>query len=107
MPQRHRPEVSESVSGEPLVTYKRLPRKYRPGRTCAVPGCPTVLSIYNSGKQCAAHNPIRFRAAPVPASREVTAPSTPAKAQTGAGDGARARPRVLVDPSGEIRRRAS
>jgi hypothetical protein len=126
MPQRHRSELSESVSGEHLVTYKRLPRQYRSGRTCAVPGCPTVLSIYNSGKQCAAHNPIRFRAAPVPATREATAPAeatvppkvrarrqvtAPAAAavrsEGGSRAGVRTRARVLVDPGGEIRRRAS
>ena len=56
MPERHRPELSESVSGEPLVTYRRSPRTFHPGRTCAMPGCPTVLSIYNGGQRCAAHS---------------------------------------------------
>jgi hypothetical protein len=81
MPQRHRPELSESVSGEPLTTYRRTPRTFVPGRTCSVPGCPTVLSIYNGAKHCAAHNPNRLTARP--------------------------RARVLVDPGGEVTRRAS
>lgn len=55
MPQRHRPELSESVSGEHLVTYRRTARTFSAGRTCATGGCLTVLSIYNSGKHCAAH----------------------------------------------------
>ena len=68
MPQPHRPELSESVSAEPLVTYRRTPRTFRSGRTCAVAGCQTVLSIYNSGKCCAAHDPKHLRALvrPVP-----------------------------------------
>jgi hypothetical protein len=55
MPQRHRPELSESVSGEHLVTYRRTARTFSAGRTCSTAGCLTVLSIYNSGKHCAAH----------------------------------------------------
>ena len=57
MPQRHRPELSESVSADPLGTYRRTPRTFRPGRRCAAAGCLTVLSIYNGAKHCAAHNP--------------------------------------------------
>jgi hypothetical protein len=55
MPQRHRPELSESVTGEHFVTYRRTPRTFSTGRTCARSGCSTVLSIYNGGKHCAAH----------------------------------------------------
>ena len=55
MPQRHRPELSETVSGEHLVTYRRTARTFSAGRTCATSGCLTVLSIYNGGKHCAAH----------------------------------------------------
>jgi hypothetical protein len=58
MPRQHRSELSESVSGESPVTYRRTPRTFRPGRTCAAPGCPTVLSIYNGAKWCAAHGSI-------------------------------------------------
>ena len=60
MPQRHRMEFSESVSGEHLVTYRRPARTFSAGRTCAVDGCPMVLSIYNSSPQCAAHQDHRF-----------------------------------------------
>jgi hypothetical protein len=62
MPQRHRTELSESVSGERPVTYRRTARTFSAGRTCAVDDCPTVLSIYNSSKYCAAHNDHRLRA---------------------------------------------
>jgi hypothetical protein len=81
MPQRHRPELSESVSGEPLGTYRRTPRTFGSGRTCAVPGCPTVLSIYNGAKHCAVHSPNRLMTRP--------------------------RARVLVDQGDEATRRAS
>jgi hypothetical protein len=40
MPQRRRPELSESVSGEPLVTSRRARRTFHPERICAVPGAP-------------------------------------------------------------------
>ena len=36
----------------------RLPRAshhYRPGRVCSVPGCSTVLSIYNKATTCFEH----------------------------------------------------
>jgi hypothetical protein len=73
MPQPHRPELSESVSAEPLVTYRRTPRTFRAGRTCAMAGCQTVLSIYNSGKHCAAHNPKHLRVAVIaPAERQAS-----------------------------------
>jgi hypothetical protein len=61
MPQRHRQELSESVSADPLGTYRRTPRTFRPGRQCAVPGCETVLSIYNGAKHCAAHGPAQLK----------------------------------------------
>jgi hypothetical protein len=53
-------ELSESVSGERLVTYRRTARTFSAGRTCAVDGCPTVLSIYNSAQHCAAHHDHRL-----------------------------------------------
>lgn len=59
MPQRHRPELSEAVLGEPLVGYRRSPRTFSPDRVCAHRGCTTRLSIYNSGPRCAAHSPFR------------------------------------------------
>jgi hypothetical protein len=59
MPRQHRSALSESVLGESPVTSRRTPRTFPPGRTCAATGCPTVLSIYNGGKWCAAHNSIR------------------------------------------------
>ena len=59
MPQRHRPELVESIAGEPLVAYRRAPRTFRAGRVCAAHGCTTHLSIYNSGKYCATHGPYR------------------------------------------------
>src|ERR1700676_1171747 len=61
MPQRHRPELSESVAAEPLSTYRRTARAFSSGRRCVEPGCLTVLSIYNGGKHCAAHNPKQVR----------------------------------------------
>jgi hypothetical protein len=73
MPQRHRPDLSESVSGEAPVTYRRLPRTFRPGRTCAVAGCPTVLSIYNGGKHCSVHSSGPLRAATVTLAPETMA----------------------------------
>ena len=57
MPQRHRPELVESIAGEPLVTYRRPPRTFRRDRVCAAPECTTHLSIYNSGLYCSAHGP--------------------------------------------------
>ena len=57
MPQRHRPELVESIAGEPLVTYRRAPRTFRRDRVCAAPECTTRLSIYNSGAYCSAHGP--------------------------------------------------
>ena len=67
MPQRHRMELSDSVCGERMVTYRRTARTFSAGRTCAVDGCPTVLSIYNSSQQCAAHHDHRFWTARPPA----------------------------------------
>jgi hypothetical protein len=80
MARPHRTELSESVSGESPVTYRRTPRTFRPGRTCAATGCPTVLSIYNGGKWCAVHSSIGKVAAPAA---------------------------VPVDAEGAVRRRAS
>ena len=55
MPQRHRPELSESVAGEKLTGYRRLPRTFSTNRTCGASGCGTRLSMYNGGSLCSAH----------------------------------------------------
>jgi hypothetical protein len=104
MPQRHRPELSESVSGEAPVTYRRTPRTFRPGRTCAAAGCPTVLSIYNSGKFCAVHNAVDSRPGPVAEPDEVLVTTV---AEEASGQRARARARIRLDPPGQVGRRAS
>ena len=59
MPQRHRPELSEAVTGERLVGHRRSARTFAQGRTCDFSGCTTWLSIYNSGKLCAVHAAFR------------------------------------------------
>ena len=59
MPQRHRPELSESVAGERLVGYRRSARTFGRDRICAHGGCTTKLSMYNSGTLCAVHTPFR------------------------------------------------
>jgi len=56
MPQRHRPELSESVMAEPLVGSRRTPRTFGPDRVCEAPECRTRLSIYNGGSFCASHS---------------------------------------------------
>lgn len=55
MPQRHRPELSEVVVGEPFVGYRRSARTFGRGRVCRHEGCTTCLSMYNSGALCALH----------------------------------------------------
>jgi len=55
MPQRHRPELSETVRAERLIGYRRSIRTFGRNRVCAHPSCRTRLSIYNSGILCAAH----------------------------------------------------
>jgi hypothetical protein len=107
MPQRHRPELSDSVSAEPVGTNRRTPRTFRPGRRCAVPGCQTLLSIYNGAKHCAAHNPTHLHITvprPLPDTPEVAAPAMGEPAVTGAS---RSPARVLVDPDVAVSRRAS
>lgn len=59
MPQRHRPELSEAVTGEPLVGHRRSARTFAKDRVCAHDGCDTKLSIYNSSDLCAAHAAFR------------------------------------------------
>jgi hypothetical protein len=61
MPQRHRPELSESVGADPIGSHRRTPRTFSAGRRCAQPGCTTLLSIYNGAINCAAHNPKQAR----------------------------------------------
>jgi hypothetical protein len=73
MAQRHRPELSESVTAEPVVTYRRTPRTFSPGRMCAAPGCLTVLSIDNAGEHCSSHHPGHLWAGPTRTSaRDIT-----------------------------------
>ncbi|HTZ08897.1 MAG TPA: hypothetical protein VMB72_07485 [Acidimicrobiales bacterium] len=55
MPQRHRPELSESVAGEKLTGYRRAPRTFGAHRVCSAPGCDTRLSMYNAGALCSSH----------------------------------------------------
>lgn len=38
-----------------LPTGRHRPPSFAKGRTCAAPGCETVLSIYNDDERCAAH----------------------------------------------------
>jgi len=68
MPQTHRPEFAASVTAEPLVGYRRAPRTFRRDRICSVPGCTTLLSIYNADDSCAVHGP--HRPCVVPANAE-------------------------------------
>jgi hypothetical protein len=108
MPQRHRPELADAVSADPLGSYRRTPRTFSRGRTCALPGCLTVLSIYNSSKHCAAHSPKHLQAAAARSPQSpVTAP-THLMGDDGAGEKTnRPRGRVLVEPGGEVTRQAS
>jgi hypothetical protein len=108
MPQRHRPELADAVSADPLGSYRRTPRTFGRDRTCALPGCLTVLSIYNSSKHCAAHSPKQLRVPP-PRPPETTLTAPPhLVADDGVGTKAnRTRRRVLVEPGGEVTRQAS
>jgi hypothetical protein len=47
---------SDSIGGEALISYNRRPQTFRAGRKCRFDGCSTLLSIYNSGEFCAAHD---------------------------------------------------
>lgn len=85
MPQMHRPELSESVAGEPLVTHRRTPRTFGTDRVCEVPGCTTRLSIYNDGTVCSAHGSHRAGRRPSP-SPDVTALDSRWCARPGSGE---------------------
>lgn len=61
--QRHRPELSEALTGERLVGHRRSARTFAANRVCDHRGCTTRLSIYNSGTLCAVHSPFRSVAA--------------------------------------------
>lgn len=39
---------------------ERPSRAWSAGRTCAEPGCPTRLSVYNAKDRCWQHTPIVF-----------------------------------------------
>jgi hypothetical protein len=108
MPQRHRPELADAVSADPLGSYRRTPRTFGSGRTCALPGCLTVLSMYNSSKHCAAHSAKQLRVTPVRAP-ESTLTAPPLLVADSAGPKTkRTRARVLVVPGDDqVTRQAS
>ena|SRR5579872_5931240 len=108
MPQRHRPELSDSVSAEPVGTNRRTPRTFRPGRQCAVPGCQTLLSIYNGAKHCAAHNPTHLWApSPVAVPDRPEDPAVAEAEEHTTLTARRPRVTVLVAPDGKVTRKAS
>jgi hypothetical protein len=108
MAHRHRPELSDSVSAEPVGANRRTPRTFRPGRRCAVPGCQTLLSIYNGAKHCAAHNPTHLRTTlPRPFPDTPAAPTASSQDEPAATGANRPRVRVLLDPDDSVSRRAS
>lgn len=108
MPQRHRPELADAVSADPLGSHRRTPRTFSRGRTCALPGCLTVLSIYNSSKHCAAHGPKHLRATAARSPESPVAAPPHLMAPEGIGEEKRrVRERVLVEPGGEVTRQAS
>jgi hypothetical protein len=51
--------VSEVVSGTAVTGVGRPSKRYAEGRVCKEPGCATKLSIYNKGKFCYIHEPIK------------------------------------------------
>lgn len=112
MPQRHRPELSESIAADPLGSYRRLPRTFGSGRKCAELECTTLLSIYNGAKHCAAHNPKQIQVtrrryqgdAPVdvsPVVKNVDGAATPE------GEGSVVCPLVTPSRVEDVRRQAS
>jgi hypothetical protein len=107
MPQRHRSEISESVTADPLGSYRRTPRTFNPGRTCAAVGCQTVLSIYNGAKHCAAHNPKQLRVKrPYAAPTSVALPAE--RVNTDSRQGRPERVRRLIESAREdVRQEAS
>jgi hypothetical protein len=108
MPQRHRPELADAVSADPLGSYRRTPRTFGRDRTCALPGCLTVLSIYNSSKHCAAHGAKQLRVPPARAPESTLTAAPHLVADDGSGPQTnRPRRRVLIEPGGEVTRRAS
>jgi len=44
------------ITGEMVGGPNHRARTFTPGRVCAHPGCPVVLSIYNSRDRCSAHD---------------------------------------------------
>jgi hypothetical protein len=46
--------ADESVGGD-LIGARGGPQRYGEGRVCALPGCGTLLSIYNAESFCAVH----------------------------------------------------
>jgi hypothetical protein len=110
MPQRHRPELSDSVAADPLGTYRGTPRTFSPGRCCAEPGCTTVLSIYNGAKHCAAHNPKQRRVSRPPTPRPAAGEPLPLDADAGRAGAwvSESFPRRLVPQAAEeVRQQAS
>lgn len=47
----------EPLRATPVSHLPRRSRRYAQGRTCAVVGCTTQLSSYNSGTKCYLHSP--------------------------------------------------
>jgi hypothetical protein len=108
MTQRHRPELADAVSADPLGSYRRTPRTFGRDRTCALPGCLTVLSIYNSSKHCAAHGARHLRVTPAAAPDSTLMAAPYLVADDGGGPKTnRSRGPVLVEPAGEVTRQAS
>jgi hypothetical protein len=97
MPQRHRPELSEAVTGEHFVGYRRSARTFGRDRVCTHEGCATRLSMYNSGDLCAVHT--SFRSAGADATLRIMPDvHDPLEMDDAAG-------KPLVPPGGRTRRR--
>ena len=109
MPQRHRSEISEAVSADPLGSYRRTPRTFNQGRTCAVAECQTVLSIYNGAKHCAAHNPKQLRVTPrrTPPTTTICLPLETVGADTHSGSQPERVRRLIESAGAEVRQQAS
>ena len=55
-------DQSLKLRGESIRSLPRKNRTWADGRTCAEPGCPTKLSIYNRSTYCWAHAPTSYYA---------------------------------------------
>jgi len=110
MPQRHRPELSESVAGEKLTGYRRLPRTFGSNRVCSAAGCGTRLSMYNAESLCSTHAAHHVAASASARAATATRPTalgmSPAAAGMGQARSTRARPERRGADAGDGRRRA-